>query len=207
MLESAQAVLMFLGRIPPRPTDAPDTLKKTLVEMKFLNETEIKDLEDIINVRKEVEHKRIKKMSGKDVDEWIKKTRVFVKKMQGLIVRIEVLKREGIVEKSHQIMSETALTLMKSLNKKPSKAGLVSDFERQLVRPGLIPENYLGVIKRLEEMKKLIKDGKVMDLPKQEILMHREYVRKFIHEAGKVLKKKPGTARSSPRHIDDKNDL
>jgi uncharacterized protein (UPF0332 family) len=207
MLESAQAVLMFLGRIPPRPTDAPETLKKTLVQMKFIKDEDVKCLEDIINVRKEVEHKRIKKMSGKDVDEWIKKTRAFVKTMQGLIVRIEVLKREGIVEKSHQIMSETALTLLKSLNKKPSKSGMVSDFERYLIKPGLVPENYLEVMKRLEEMKKAIKDGKVMDLPKQEILMHREYVRKFIHEAGKVLRKKPGTTRSAASRIDDKNDL
>ncbi|MCK4714376.1 MAG: nucleotidyltransferase domain-containing protein [Candidatus Aenigmarchaeota archaeon] len=205
MLESAQAVLMFLGRIPPRPTDAPETLRKTLLEMKFVEESDIKVLEDIIMVRKNVEHKKIKKMSGADVDAWIRKTRAFVKKMQNLIVKIEVLKREGIVEKSHQIMSETVVTLMSALKKKPSKAGIVKDFESHLVKPGVVSENYLGVIKRLEEMKKLIKEGKVMDLPKQEILMHREYVRKFIHEAGKILRKKPGSGRAGT--LDDKNDL
>jgi len=205
MLESAQAVLMFLGRIPPRPTDAPDTLRKTLVEMKLIGNSDIKDLEDIINIRKGVEHKKIRKMSGRDVDEWIRKTRTFVKKMQGLIVKIEVLKREGIVEKSHQIMNETTLTLLKSLRKKPSKAGLVRDFEALLVKPGLVPDTYLNVLMRLEEMKKLVKAGKVMDLQKQEILMHREYVRKFIHEAGKLLKKRPGKV--SPGQMDDKDDL
>jgi len=39
-------------------------------------------------------------------------------------------------------------------------------------------------------MQKIVKQGKVLDLPKQDILMHREYVRKFIREAGKVLRKK-----------------
>ena len=72
-------------------------------EMKFLDEETIKDLEGIINVWKEVEHKRIKDISGADVDKWVEKTKVFVKKMQQLIVKIEILKREGIVEKSHQI--------------------------------------------------------------------------------------------------------
>jgi predicted nucleotidyltransferase/uncharacterized protein (UPF0332 family) len=205
MLESAQAVLMFLGRIPPRPTDAPETLRKTLLEMKFVEESDIKVLDDIIRIRKDVEHKKIKKMSGADVDAWIRKTRAFVKKMQKLIVKIEVLKREGIVEKSHQIMSETVITLMSALKKKPSKAGIVKDFESYLIKPGVVPENYLGVIKRLEEMKKLVKEGKVMDLPKQEILMHREYVRKFIHEAGKILRKNPGSGRAGV--LDDKNDL
>jgi len=207
MLESAQAVLMFLGRIPPRPTDAPSVLRKTLVEMKFIDESEVKDLEDIIFVRKEVEHKRIKKMSGKDVDNWIKRTKAFVKKMQNLIVKIEVLKREGIVEKSYQIMNETTLTLLKALNKKPrGDRFLVKDFDRFLVKPGLISDTYLDVIKRLEEMKGAVKEGKVMDLPKQDILMHREYVRKFIHEAGKILRKKPGT-RHPKIQMDDRNDL
>ncbi len=207
MLESAQAVLMFLGRIPPRPSDAPATLRKTLLKMKFVEEADIRDLEEIINVRKEVEHKRIKKMAGSDVDDWIKRTRKFVKKMQGLIVKIEVLKREGIVDKSYQIMNETALTLMRSLDKKPTKQGMVRDFEIHLVKPGIVNESYLSVMKRLEEMKKAIKDGKIMDLPKQDILMQREYVRKFIHEAGKILRKKPSAKGSIPSQIDDKNDL
>jgi predicted nucleotidyltransferase/uncharacterized protein (UPF0332 family) len=208
MLESAQAVLMFLGRIPPRPTDAPAVLKKTLVEMKFMTQEEIKDLEDIITVRKEVEHKRIKKMSGADVDSWIKKTRVFVKKMQNLIVKIEVLKREGIVEKSHQIMNETTLTLFKALNKTPKgKENLIKDFQTFLVKPGLVPDTYLDVLTKLEDMKKSVKDGKVMDLSKQDILMHREYVRKFIHEAGKILRKKPGHSGRHKIQMDDKNDL
>lgn len=206
MLESAQAVLMFLGRIPPRPTDAPDVLRKTLVEMKFMADADVKDLEDVINVRKQVEHKKIKKMSGKDVDEWIRKSNAFVKKMQNLIVKIEVLKREGIVEKSYQIMHETTLTLFSSLKKKPSGRKVkAKEFDDYLVKPGVVPDTYLDVFKRLGDMKKVVKEGKVMDLTKQDILMHREYVRKFIHEAGKVLRKgKPGNAAS---RMDDSNDL
>ena len=208
MLESAQAVLMFLGRIPPRPTDAPKVLRKTLVEMKFVEEADVQDLEDIIHVRKEVEHKRIKRISGKDVDQWIKKTKTFVKKMQNLIVKVEVLKREGIVEKSYQIMTETTLTLFSAMKKKAAGKRInPKEFEAYLIKPGVVPEAYLDVFKRLEEMKKAVKEGKIMDLPKQEILMHREYVRKFIHEAGKVLRKNPGRERPPHSMIDDKNDL
>jgi uncharacterized protein len=208
MLESAQAVLMFLGRVPPRPSDAPKVLRKTLVEMKFVEESAVRDLEGIIRIRKEVEHKRIKKISGQEVDEWIRKTKSFVKRMQNLIVKIEVLKREGIVEKSHQIMSETTLTLFSAINKKPSgKRILPKEFNNYLVKPGLVPEAYLDVFKRLEEMKKAVKDGKIMELQKQDILMYREYVRKFIHEAGKVLRKKHVPSHSAPKEIDDRNDL
>jgi len=192
MLESAQAVLMFLGKSPPRPPEAPEVLRKTLVKMKFLEDEYVKYLEGVIKLRKEVEHKKRRKISGKEVDEWIRKTKRFVKKMQNLIVRIEILKRENMVEKSLVIMTETALTLLKALNKLPSKdESLKEAFEKHLVKPGLISEKYLNVFSELEKMHKLVKEGKVLEVPKHDILLHREYVRKFIHEAGKIMKKLP----------------
>ncbi|MFQ5647884.1 MAG: nucleotidyltransferase domain-containing protein [Candidatus Aenigmatarchaeota archaeon] len=191
MLESAQAVLMFLGKIPPRPVDAPNAIRKTLVKMKMLEESYAKYLEDIIALRKDVEHKKITEVSGEELDAWIKKTKKFMKKMQSLIVKVEILKRENMIEKSHAIMEETTMTLLKALNKLPRKEEtLTHAFKAHLVDPGLVHENYLGILTELEKMEKLVKAGKVMDIPKRDILLHREYVRKFIREAGKVMRKK-----------------
>ena len=191
MLESAQAVLMFLGKTPPRPSDAPDTLRKTLIKMKMLTESDVKDLEDIIEIRKKVEHKKLKKIAGAEVDRWIAKTKVFVKKMQGLIVKVEILKRESMIEKSYAIMTETILTLLKALNKLPKKkVAIRKSFEQHIVKTGVIDRKYLNAFDGLDKMRKVLKQGKTMDIPKQNILMHREYVRKFIREVGKVLKTK-----------------
>jgi len=191
MLESAQAVLMFLGKDPPRPVDAPEILRKTLVKMKFLEEKSVQDLDGVINLRKEVEHKRINDISGQDLDMWIQKTKDFVKKMQGLIVKIEILKRENMIEKSYEIMTETTLTALKALNKIPPKnESIAKAFEMHLVKPGLIDKKYLDVFKELEKLRGLVKEGKVLDMEKQHLLAQREYVRKFIREVGKILKKK-----------------
>jgi len=191
MLESAQAVLMFLGKSPPRPSDAPDALRKTLLKMKFMTEGQVKDLEDIIDVRKKVEHKQISSISGNELDQWIEKASKFVKHMQGLIVKVEVLKRESMIEKSYLIMSETAMTLLKALDK-PAKKGepLAEHFKKHLVETGIVDEKYLNVFSKLEKWQETVSSGKVLDLQKQDILTHREYVRKFIREAGKVLRKK-----------------
>ncbi len=190
MLESAQAVLMFLGKNPPKPSDAPEALR-TLTKMKLLEEKYIKYLGDILDVRKNVEHKKTKKISGQELDEWIAKTKKFVKKMQELIVKIEVLKRENMIEKSYSIMVETTLTLLKAFKKMPKKKESIGKaFETHLVKPGIIDKKYLMVLDELEKMRNISKQGKIMELPKQKILMHREYVRKFIREAGKALKSK-----------------
>ncbi len=190
MLESAQAVLMFLGKMPPRPADAPKELRRSLVEKKLLDEKFVGYLEGVIKVRKDVEHKKIKTISGVQLDRWINRTKEFVKEMQKLIVKIEILKRENIVLKSHAIMTETAMTLLKALKKPATEKTLPEKFKKELVDKGLINKNYLDVYNRLSEMKKKVEEGKIMELPKQEILLNREYVRKFIREAGKIMKKK-----------------
>lgn len=190
MLESAQAVLMFLGKNPPRPGDAPNALRGSLVKMGLMKDEEVKWLEDIILVRKEVEHKRINELSGKDLDEWIEKAKKFVKLMQNMIVKIEILKRENMVEKSYIIMLETAATLLKSVNKLPEKdEGIGKAFEEHLVKAGIVDKKYLDVFNELEKMRNSVKEGKILDIQKGHILRQREYVRKFIRDAGRVLKK------------------
>jgi len=191
MLESLQAVLMFLGKTPPRPSDAPEAMRKTLVEMNLVKPEYADWLEGVITARKNIEHKKMKKISGSEVDKWIERSKKFVKEMQKTLVRVEVLKRENLIEKSYAIMAETILTLLKSMNKMPRKGENIGKyFEEHIVKPGIVSDKYLEVFNELEKMKKIVKDGKILDLSKQDILMHREYVRKFIREAGKVLKGK-----------------
>jgi len=203
MLESAQAVLMFLGLTPPRPTDAPQEMRKALVEKKLLDEKYVAHLEGVIEVRKGVEHKTIKDISGADLDVWITKAKGFVEEMQKLITRLELVKRENMVLKSEAVMKETVLTLLKSMKKRmPTDAELEESFRKELVKPGLINENYLNVFTKLRQMKGKVEKGKVNDIPKEDILIHREYVRKFIREASRCLRptkaeRTAGTARKA----------
>ncbi|MFH1445300.1 MAG: nucleotidyltransferase domain-containing protein [Nanoarchaeota archaeon] len=191
MLESAQAVLMFLGKTPPRPSEAPSVLRKTLVKMKLLDEEYVKMLEDILDVRKEIEHREKTTIEGVVLDEWIEKAKKFVSCMQKLIVKIEVLKRENMINKSQLVMSETVITLLKAMNKLPAKDEMIPKaFEKHLIKTGLISEKYFDVFNDLTRMKDLVKDGKVLELPKSQIMMNREYVRKFIQDAGRIMRKK-----------------
>ena len=85
----------------------------------------------------------------------------------------------------------TAATLLKALDK-PVKKGepLTDHFKKHLVDTGMIDKRYHDVFSKLEKWQDTVKKGKVLDLQKQDILAHREYVRKFIREAGRVLRKK-----------------
>ena len=193
MMESAQAVLMFLGESPPRPSDAAEALERAAVKIKLLEPKYSEWLKNMVDIRKDVEHRKKQSMPGQELDAWIRKTKQFVKRMQQLIVRIEVMKRENIIDKSYNIMEETTLTLLQALKKAPKKKKITNIeklFENELVKTGLISENYLHAFRELKKLKNMTKDGKSLDLPKQHILLQREYVRKFIREVGKILKER-----------------
>jgi predicted nucleotidyltransferase/uncharacterized protein (UPF0332 family) len=193
MMESTQAVLMFLGETPPRPSDAAEALRRATVNIKLLEPKYADWLENIVSVRKDVEHRKKQSMPGAELDAWIRKTKQFVKRMQQLIVRIEVMKRENIIEKSYTIMEETTITLLQALKKLPAKKkirDIEKLFEKELVKTGLISENYLHAFRELKKLRRITQEGKTLDLPKQHILLQREYVRKFIREVGKILKEK-----------------
>ncbi|MCK4714859.1 MAG: nucleotidyltransferase domain-containing protein, partial [Candidatus Aenigmarchaeota archaeon] len=146
MMESAQAVLMFLGETPPRPSDAAEALRRSTIKIKLLEPKYADWLENIIKVRKDVEHRKKQVMPGTELDTWIRKTKQFVKRMQQLIVRIEVMKRENIIEKSYDIMKETTITLLKATKQVPPKKKITDIeklFETKLVKTGMITENYL----------------------------------------------------------------
>ncbi|MBN1896784.1 MAG: nucleotidyltransferase domain-containing protein [Candidatus Aenigmarchaeota archaeon] len=195
MMESAQAVLMFLGETPPRPSDAADALRRSTVKIKLLEPKFADWMEEMVATRKDVEHRKKQSMSGEELDRWIKKTKQFVKRMQQLIVRIEIMKRENIIEKSYDIMKETTITLLKATKQMPKKGNpeIEKLFETKLVKTGLISDSYLTAFKELKKLKDSSAEGKSLEMPKQHILLQREYVRKFIREVGKILKEKKYT--------------
>ncbi len=189
MIESAHAVLMFMGKNPPRPKEAADAIRKNLIDEGLLEKEYADWLEEIINTRKNVEHKKIKRIPGQDIDMWIDRTDKFIKRMEKVIVKIELIKRENIVKKSYSIMEETIHTLLDSVDAK-LKGGepLRNAFKKNLIDPGIVSNEYLQIYDTISDMKKGIEGGKVIDIPKENIIKGREDVRKFIRIVGKVLK-------------------
>jgi predicted nucleotidyltransferase len=246
MLNSAQAVLMFMGLAPPVPSKAYDEIMTHLVKTEILprnlckthgyledilNEMKknkidvsklklIKDdlpicpkcssvlvsdyaewLKEIIDVRKKIEHKEMMEATGAFVDEWIDKADKFVEKMFGLLNALEIRKKEKILERTHEVMIKAAITALKTLKKLPenatdkeveNKIGLpISQaFKKEFVDTKIIEPYYGEIWKKIEGMKKLSDEKKIIEIPDREVYEMREYVRKLIRDLAKFLKEK-----------------
>ncbi len=191
MLNTAQAVLMFMGLEPPVPSKAYEEVKKYLVEPGILEHEYAEWLREIIEIRKKIEHKELTDVSGAFVDEWIDKAEKFVNKMFSLLNALEIRKKEKILERTHEVLYKAALTALKTLKKAPEKEEEIPiAFKKELVDTKLIESYYWDVWKRIEELKKLAEEKKLDKIPDKEVYEMREYVRKLIRELARVLKDK-----------------
>ncbi len=189
MVDITQAVMMSLGFAPPSPGRVADEFRRHLVDTKIVDGKYADWLDAINEFRKNVEHKKINEISGNELDEWIKKAGEFVDKMLQVADTLELKKKERIVEKSYDVMTKAVVAALKSVDKLPSDpAEIPAAFKKHLVDEGLIEKHYIDIFNRLEEMKNRVREGKITELSDKDIYSHREYVRKFIHHIGKIVK-------------------
>jgi predicted nucleotidyltransferase/uncharacterized protein (UPF0332 family) len=191
MLNTTQAVLMFMGLEPPVPSKAYSEVKKYLVEPGILEEKYADWLKEIIEIRKKIEHKELMDVEGAYVDEWLDKAGKYIEKMFQLLSVLEFRKKEKILERTHEVMNKAAVAALKTLKKMPKKEEDVSEaFKKEFIDKKLIEGYYWDVWRRIEEMKELT-DKKAFDkVANKDVYKMREYVRNLIRDLAKVLKEK-----------------
>ncbi len=191
MLNTAQAVLMFMGLEPPVPNKAYAEVKKYLVDPGILEQKYADWLKEIIEIRKKIEHKELMDVTGAFVDEWIDKADKFIEKMFQLLSVLEFRKKEKILERTHEVMYKAAIAALKTLHKLPKKTEEIPNaFKREFVDKKLVEGYYWDIWKRIEEMKGLAEKKALDKVPDKDVYKMREYVRNLIRDLAKVLKKK-----------------
>ncbi len=201
MLNTSQAVLMFMGFEPPVPNKAYEEVKKYLVDSGILEPEYAEWLKEIINIRKEIEHKKIINVSGSFVDEWLEKSEKYIDKMFNLLNALEMRKKEKILDRTHNVMEKAIITSLKKIINLPEDTdnevvlkkiniSLKDGFKKYFIDSKIIEPYYLEIWDRIEILKKLSKEHKLHKISEKEINDMRENVRKLIHELAKNFNKK-----------------
>ncbi|MBS3052759.1 MAG: nucleotidyltransferase domain-containing protein [Candidatus Aenigmarchaeota archaeon] len=189
ILNTAQAVLMFMGLEPPVPNKAHDEVIKYLVEPGILEQKYADWLRDIIEVRKKIEHKELMDVTGAFVDEWIDKSDEFINKMYDLLSILETRKKEKVLERTYDVMRKAAISALSSLKKMPEDEKKVSEtFKREIVDKHMVDGYYWDMWKKIEIMKDLADKHKVDKLDEKEVYRMREYVRNLIRDLSRAIK-------------------
>jgi len=188
LLDSAQAVLMYIGIGPPHPKTAADDVRKYLVEPGFLEEEYAKMLEDVVAFRKKVEYKELEDVSGQEVDEWIKKSEKYVERFQKLLKDLETKRKEEDIKKNYDTMIKASVAVLKNMNKLPPEPEKLPEaFNKYLIEAGLISSFYSDVFENVIRMRKMLEDKKIEKITEREIYTNKEYVIRFINDVRKFI--------------------
>lgn len=183
MLNSAQAVLMFIGIVPPPPKNTPTVLKEHMVDEGLLEQEYVNQLKEIIELRKRIEHKEIQDISGANVDKYIAMAKKFISRMEQLLMKLQKDRKEDIVKRNYEVMIRAAVGALKNLGKlPPDPKDLPKAIKEELVDKNKINPFYLDVLKEVITMRKMVDEDKIDEIPQKDIELVREYVRRFIQD-------------------------
>src|SRR3989344_1989307 len=153
-----QALMMMAGHAPPVPKTIVSEVKEILVEKeKVMSEKELKVLEKAVKYFKDYEHGKLKEISGKEVDELLRESKEYSKKMKELREKLENKVQEHQTEK----INESIFALMKKIFGDKSKEALIKDFENEVIKKGKMQERMLGVVKGLGKINQKAKSKKL----------------------------------------------
>jgi len=169
-----QGAIMLYGLEPPTPKETPELLEKIfvkkekLVDMKFVN-----TLKKVLDMRKKIEHGDIEKISGKDIDDLLKESEEYLKRLNKLYDQINLLKqKDSILTLYENTVSLTRDALKLEGFDSVSENKILDHFKKTLIDRGKILDRALRLLKNVLNGKKLYDQNK---LTKQEIeKLHKE---------------------------------
>jgi len=195
-LTPTQAALMLYGMAPPTPKETIKLMeevfvkKEKLLEMKYVN-----IMQEIRDYYKGLEHGTIKDISGKEIDDLLKKAEDYLERIKKLFEQIEVRKQEESVMHAY----ESAVTIVRDTLVLEGIQNIPDDkvqslFEEHLVASGKIPERYKRIFKELIQAKIKYVKGELLKPDIENIAKDaREFMKQMIEymqrKRGKELEK------------------
>jgi len=181
-LTPSQAALMLYGIPPPTPNETLHLLEEVFVKKeKMLEKKYVDIMREIRKYYKGIEHGDIKIVTGKEVDDLLKKAEEYLQRIKKLCSEIEIQKeKESMIEIYEHVIGMVRDVLRSEGIEKVGDEALVKIFDVELVAAGKVPPRHLRLLKEVIKAKK---DYDTNKLTRNEV----EKVKKGSRELTKFL--------------------
>jgi len=183
-LNPAQAALMLYGVNPPTPLETIELMNEIFVKKeKLIEEKYVKFLEKVRNYYKDIEHGKVKEVSGKEIDELVKETRDYLERIKKLFSQLEKKKESESVLDIYNACLAVTHDLFTVLNVKEESS--LEGTLKKVVDKGEIPRKFLEVLKKVIKAK----DSKLSKAENEKI---RRDARLYIKNVLEFIQRKRG---------------
>ncbi|MBS3117375.1 hypothetical protein J4430_00640 [Candidatus Woesearchaeota archaeon] len=190
-LNPAQAAIMLYGIPPPTPKETVKLLDDIFVKKERLLEKRYVDiLMRLIQYFKDVEHGKIKNISGKEIDNLLKDVEDYLKRIKKLFNQIEKKSYgRSVLETYDRCIRIVRDAIYVTTQKEPNLNKIEKDFKSILVDEGKVPEQYLRTFRLILKAKR---DYDTKKISKQEIDKVHKEARVFIKGMVEYIQRRKG---------------
>ena len=184
MLNPAQAALMMYGLNPPTPAETIQLLRDIFVKKeKLLEEKYVKALEEIRTYYKDIEHGKVKQVTGAEIDRLLKDVEGYLKKLNMIFTRLE----KKIDKKNLDSLYEDVQRIVKEVLQ---EYGIASGTDLKKAFRKFVDEGHVN--KEWYDMFVSLLTAKAKELSRSEHQKTRRDSRMFINALTEALQRKRG---------------
>jgi len=160
VLTPTQGALMIYGLAPPTHKETVELMRKVFYEKEKLIEKKYVDFLEhvVIDIYKAYEHGKFKSITGKEMDELVKNTEDYIKRLRTLVD--EIGKRSS--EKTVMKLYDDIIELLHPIFGKVSEKTILVRFEKELVEKGKMPANSLRILNDIFKARKTFSEKKAV---------------------------------------------
>jgi len=148
VLNPAQAVLMLYGVNPPTPLETIELMEDIFVKKeKVLEEKYVKFIEKVRELYKNVEHGKIKEVSGTEIDSLVKEVREYLERVKKLFSHLEKRAESESIDDVYNACLAVTRDLFNALEIK--EEGNIEISLKKVVDKGEIPRKYLTTLQKI----------------------------------------------------------
>ncbi|MFH1608295.1 MAG: nucleotidyltransferase domain-containing protein [archaeon] len=158
VLTPSQALIMLNGSPPPTHKETPILMNEVFVKKeKMLKKNELAILEKSVKLFKAYEHDTKFKISGAEIDNLVKESGEYLKRLKDLRGQIEKRSQEKIIEQIYQDVFD----LLKTIVGKKAQKQMIEDFENDFVKKGKFAPQSLKILNNVVSARAQFKKGKL----------------------------------------------
>ncbi len=162
-LTPSQAAIMMYGVPPPTPKETPAVMREVFVKkLKLMTDSEVDILQNIIQVRKDLEHGTKKEVTGKEIDSLIDDADKYLKRLKRLFGQIEKIKEEEAILQVYDGVVTVARDILKLEGReKVTTEEILHVFEDELISTGKLAAKHLRELHDLIKAKESYEKGSI----------------------------------------------
>ncbi|MGC8885210.1 MAG: nucleotidyltransferase domain-containing protein [Candidatus Nanoarchaeia archaeon] len=153
-LNPSQGILMLVGIPPKDPRETPQMLREVFVKQGLLEEKWPDVLEKIIQLRKDIEHGKLKEVSAKDVEEAFSNAEAYLKRLDRLAKDLEIKQIRKKISELYDKTLEDVMAALAVIGVRATEFSAIDLFKTNLVAKKLAPARFLDILTRIVELKK-----------------------------------------------------